>query len=116
LNRFAFLHRLLPSASKTAYPNNLLQSRNLQVHSKRQTQRHHVLPNHKLPKPKGALPKTESLNMDKRGVELQRQADKVQAGVDELVKSLALAVQEFTSRNIILNTPKIEAGTVRRRF
>ena len=53
--------------------------------------------------------------MDKRGVELQRQADNVQAGVDELVKSHALAVQEFTSRNIILNIPKVEAGTVRRR-
>ena len=52
--------------------------------------------------------------MDKRGNELRKQADDVEAGIDELIKNHALAVQEFTSRGVVLNMPKIEVGTVRR--
>lgn len=53
--------------------------------------------------------------MDKRGVELRKQVDDVEASINELIKNHALAVQEFTSRGIVLNTPKIEAGKVRGR-
>jgi hypothetical protein len=48
--------------------------------------------------------------VDKRGAELQKQADNVQASINELIKSHALAVQEFTSRGVVLNAPKIEFG------
>lgn len=50
--------------------------------------------------------------VDKRCAELQKQADTVQAGVNELIRNHALAVQEFTSRGIVLNVPKIEVGEV----
>jgi hypothetical protein len=50
--------------------------------------------------------------VDKRGAELQKQADTVQAGVNELIRNHALAVQEFTKRGVVLNVPKIEVGEV----
>jgi hypothetical protein len=54
----------------------------------------------------------EDIKLDKRGAKLQKQADTIQASINELSKSHALAVQEFTSRGVVLNVPKIEVGKV----